>query len=88
MSAKDGSASFDFTGIYTDIVEYRSIKYIMDKADSEDQHRECEIFFTDFENGTTKIVEEFDPEEINSTEMQKAGWTAILENFKKFVASN
>lgn len=88
MSAKDKSTSFDFTGTYTEVVEFSKIKYIMDKADGENQHRDCEIIFTDQGDGTTKIEEEFYPEEINSTEMQKAGWTAILENFKKFVANS
>ncbi len=85
MSAKDGSETFDFTGTYTDVVEYASIKYIMDKEDGESKYRECTIIFTDVGDGTTKIEEEFYPEETNSEEMQKAGWTAILENFKKFV---
>lgn len=88
MAAKDGSAAFDFTGTYTEVVPYGRIKYLMDKADGENQHRECEIIFTDVGDGTTKITEEFYPEEINSTEMQKAGWAAILENFKKFVLNN
>ncbi len=60
----------------------------MDKADSEDQHRICEITFTDLGDGTTKVEEEFSPEEENSEELQRAGWQAILENFKKFVAKN
>jgi uncharacterized protein YndB with AHSA1/START domain len=85
MSAKDGSTTFDFTGTYTEVIEFYTIKYIMDKADGENQHRECEITFTDLGNSTTKIEEEFYPEEINSAEMQKAGWTAILLNFKKLV---
>lgn len=88
MSAKDGSASFDFAGMYTEVVKYKSIKYIMDKADGENQHRECDIMFTDLAGGSTEIVEEFYPEEINTEEVQKAGWVAILENFKKFVANN
>ncbi len=88
MSAKDGSQTFDFTGTYTEVSEFNKIKYIMDKADGENKHRECEIIFTDLGNGTTKIEEEFYPEEINSEEMQKAGWNAILLNFKKFVLSN
>lgn len=88
MSAKDGSATFDFTGTYTEVVEYKSIKYIMDKADGEDQYRECDIVFIDLGDGTTKIEEEFYPEQVNSEEMQKAGWQAILENFKKFVTNN
>lgn len=88
MSAKDKSAGFDFTGTYTEVEEFSKIKYIMDKADGENQNRECEVRFTDLGNGTTKIEEEFYPEEINSAEMQKAGWSAILENFKKFLWKN
>ncbi len=88
MSAKDDSTTFDFTGTYTEVVEFKKIKYIMDKADGENQHRECEIIFTDLGDGTTKVEEEFYPEEINSEEMQRAGWNAILENFKKFVVNN
>ncbi len=47
MSPKDGSSSFDFTGTYTEVVDFSKIKYIMDKADGENLHRECEIIFTD-----------------------------------------
>ncbi len=85
MSAKDGSASFDFTGTYTEVVPFEKITYIMDKADTEAEHRECDIIFTDLGDGTTKIEEEFSPEEVNSEDIQRAGWSAILENFKKFV---
>lgn len=85
MSAKDGSNTFDFTGVYTEVVEFQSITYLMDKADGENMHRECCIVFTDLGDGNTKIEEEFYPEEINSADMQRAGWHAILENFKKFV---
>ncbi|MFZ2152020.1 MAG: SRPBCC domain-containing protein [Minisyncoccia bacterium] len=88
MSAKDGSSSFDFTGTYTEVVEFSTIKYIMDKGDGENEHRECKVRFTDLSDGTTKVEEEFDPEQVNSAELQKAGWSAILENFKKFVVSN
>lgn len=57
MSAKDGSDTFDFTGTYTDVIEYKSIKYMMDKAADDQLHRECEITFTDLDNGTTKVTE-------------------------------
>jgi uncharacterized protein YndB with AHSA1/START domain len=85
MSSKDKSQGFDFMGTYTEVVEFSKIKYLMDKADGENKHRECEIMFIDLGNGTTKVEEVFYPEEINSIEMQKAGWSAILENFKKLV---
>lgn len=31
MSAKDKSASFDFTGAYAEVIELSKIKYLMDK---------------------------------------------------------
>ncbi len=37
------------------------------------------------DNGTVKITETFDAENMNSLEMQRAGWQAILDNFKKLV---
>lgn len=88
MSAKNGTNSFDFTGTYTEISELNKIKYIMDKAEGESNNRECEIVFTKLGNETTKLEEEFDSENTNSEELQRAGWSAILENFKKFVESN
>ena len=35
-----------------------------------------------------KVVETFDPENENPDEMQKNGWQAILNNFKKHVENN
>ena len=35
-----------------------------------------------------KVTETFDPEHENPEEMQRAGWQAILENFKKYVEFN
>jgi hypothetical protein len=34
-----------------------------------------------------RVTEVFDAEEINPHEMQIAGWSAILENLKKYVES-
>jgi len=87
MSAKDGSFSFDLTGTYTGVVENEEITYITDKAPEEESSRECEVKFTNLGDGTTKITEIFDAEQVNSIELQQAGWQAILENFKKFVES-
>ncbi len=88
MAAKDGSSAFDFTGTYTTIEEYKYIHYLMDAAEDEHEQRACATTFTDLGNGTTKIEQAFDSEDTNSVEMQQAGWTAILENFAKFVMSN
>jgi len=81
MAAKDGSMSFDFEGIYTHIEEHISIKYTL--LDD----RKVSIDFSS-ENGQTKIVESFEAENQNSVELQKGGWQAILNNFKKYTEEN
>lgn len=88
MKAKDGSAGFDFTGTYTEVVEFSKIKYKMDKLEQEDEHRECEVIFTDLGDDKTKVQEEFDPENLHSLDMQKSGWQSILENFKRYSEIN
>lgn len=77
MAAKDGSFSFDFGGEYTRIEENKLIEYIMEDG------RKVRIEFAD-QGGSTQVVETFDPETTNSVEMQKAGWQAILDSFKKY----
>ena len=37
---------------------------------------------------TTKVVESFEAEGTHSIEMQKGGWQAILDNFKKYTEAN
>jgi uncharacterized protein YndB with AHSA1/START domain len=80
MEAKDGSWGFDFAGVYDFVEPQKVIKYRM--ADG----RSVKVIFT--ANGdTTEVVEEFDPESENSVDMQREGWQAILNNFKKYTES-
>jgi uncharacterized protein YndB with AHSA1/START domain len=76
MAARDGSASFDFEGIYTRIEKYKAIEYLITDG------RIVEITFSANGSGT-KVTETFEIENINPAEMQRAGWQAILDNFKK-----
>lgn len=78
MQSKDESQGFDFTGRYTNVKENELIEYIMDDG------RKASILFERFEDGT-KIIETFEPESENPLEMQREGWQAILNNFKKYV---
>ena len=80
MAAKDGSFSFDFWGIYDQVELYKSISYSLGDG------RKVSISFI-VENNTTLVKQIFDPEEINSIEMQAAGWQAIMDNFKKHTES-
>jgi uncharacterized protein YndB with AHSA1/START domain len=78
MEAKDGSFGFDFEGIYSEVTPFKKIKYGLEDG------RQVETIFT--ENGeTTKVETTFDAENENPVEMQKDGWQAILNNFKKYV---
>lgn len=81
MAAKDGSFSFDFTGLYTHVEPNKSIEYTIDDG------RKVKLTFSEAGN-KTKITETFDPESINSPEMQRDGWQAILNNFKAYTEAN
>ncbi|MBK8949690.1 MAG: SRPBCC family protein [Flavobacteriales bacterium] len=80
MAARDGSFSFDFEGVYDDVQEHRRIAYTMSDG------RTCDVRFTE-EGGGTRITETFDAETMNSEDMQRAGWQAILDRFKMHAES-
>ena len=79
MAAKDGSFSFDFTGIYTKIELDAVIEYEITGG------RKVSILFEKLSEDTCKITEIFESENINSLELQQQGWQAILNNFKNYV---
>lgn len=80
MEAKDGSAGFDFGGTYTEVVPRARIFYVMSGADE----RKVDVTFTVVDDGVL-VTETFDAETENPVDMQRAGWQAILDNFKKYV---
>lgn len=81
MAARDGSMSFDFGGTYTTVNENELIEYTLGDG------RKVKIIF-EADGDRTKITETFDPENQNPLEMQKGGWQAILDNFKKHTEEN
>jgi uncharacterized protein YndB with AHSA1/START domain len=81
MEAKDGSFGFDFGGIYDDVKTNELITYKMDDG------RKVRIEFHPEEKGT-KVTEIFEPESQNPIEMQKGGWQAIMNNFKKYAEAS
>ena len=78
MEARDGSVGFDFNGVYIEVKENVLIAYTIEGG------RKVIVNFSE-DSGNTKIVVNFEPENENSLEMQRAGWQAILDNFKKYV---
>ena len=77
MEAKDGSFGFDFETIYTEIQDGKQFS-------SEFGGRTATVQFNDL-GSQTEVVITFDPENENPVEMQRDGWQAILDNFKKYV---
>lgn len=80
MEAKDGSMGFDFSGTYSKVLTHKEIEYLLD------DDRKVEILFLQEKNKTTIRIF-FQAESMNPIEMQKAGWQAILNNFKKYTES-
>lgn len=81
MAAKDGSMQFDFGGVYDEVNHHSRIAYTMSDG------RRVAITFTP-NSGSVDVVETFDAENTHPVDMQRAGWQAILENFKKYTETN
>ena len=77
MEAKDGSMGFDFAGEYTHVDAPTLIE-------SRFGDRSLRVTFEATDNGVV-VREEFDAEAQNDIAMQKAGWQAILDSFKRYV---
>ena len=80
MEAKDGSFGFDFAGVYDTVKTNELIEYTIGDG------RKVKVNFSSAD-GKTKVVETFEAESVNSIELQKGGWQAILNNFKKYAES-
>jgi uncharacterized protein YndB with AHSA1/START domain len=80
MEAKDGSFGFDFIATYTSIIEGEAFTY-------EFGGRTASVTLNS-KNTQTEISVLFEPETENPIDMQKAGWQAILDNFKTYTENN
>mgnify|MGYP000853871665 CR=1 FL=1 len=81
MAAKDGSFSFDFGGTYNVVTQHSYIEFTIGDG------RKVKINFENNGNSTT-VSESFEAENVNPIEMQRSGWQAILDNFKKYTENN
>ena len=81
MEAKDGSFGFDFGGVYDKVELNKAIAYTMGDG------RKVNVSFRS-DGKKTEVVETFEAEDTNPVEMQRGGWQAILDNFKKYTESH
>ena len=79
MEAKDGSFGFDFAGIYTEVIPNQRLAYSFGE-------RIATIEFVAVAEGV-RVTVSFDAESTHSTEQQRGGWQAILDNFQRYVES-
>ncbi|MCB0530818.1 MAG: VOC family protein [Lewinellaceae bacterium] len=77
MEARDGSAGFDFGGTYSRVEAPQRIEYAIGDG------RRVQVTFSETDAGTF-VMESFEAETMHPVEMQRDGWQAILENFKRY----
>ncbi|WP_296705302.1 SRPBCC family protein [Algoriphagus sp.] len=80
MEAKDGSFGFEFGGVYQDVIKHQLISYILEDS------RTVKITFEE-KDEEILVVETFEAESENPIELQRDGWQAIMNNYKKYVES-
>ena len=78
MEAKDGSFGFDFWGIYSQIEDPNFLEIFLGDG------RKMTVYFA-MDGDQTRVKEVFEAETENTIELQKNGWQAILNNFKKYI---
>jgi len=81
MESKDGTMGFDFWGIYDEVKTNELIAYTLGDG------RKAEVIFIP-EGNATKVLVTFEAETQNPIELQRGGWQAILDNFKKYTETN
>lgn len=80
MEARDGSMGFDFCGRIMALEAMRRIDYEFDDG------RRVEVGF-DQQASTVTVWQLFDADSSHPEDQQRAGWQAILDNFKAYVES-
>ena len=78
MESKDGKYGFDFGGVYDTVEPHEKIAYTIGDG------RRVSVVFEAVKRGT-KITETFEGESENSVDMQREGWQAILDSYKRYV---
>ncbi len=78
MEARDGSMGFDLEGTIHTVTPGSLFEMTLS-----DGRKVCTTFLV--EGDRTQVITVFDAETENSVEMQKDGWQAILDNFRRYV---
>lgn len=82
MSSRDGTNSFDFSGIYSRVEDFKEINYSLG------DNREVQVIFEKMGESSTRVTEIFEAETENSEDLQRSGWQSIIDNFKNYTETN
>jgi uncharacterized protein YndB with AHSA1/START domain len=77
LSSKDKTVTFDLPGVYTKIEPLKSLNYTLGGR------REVIVNFEETGDGV-EVTETFETEPTHTLDEQRAGWQAILDNFKRY----
>ena len=77
MEARDGSMGFDFSGKFIAVEPLKHLSILLD------DNRTLEVWFEE-QIGGVRVTEEFEAEQENEPELQRMGWQAILDAFKRY----
>ena len=78
MEAKDKSFGFDFEAVYEEVDPHKALTLVM--GDGRRARTTFEAIGTE-----TKVTTVFDAEAQNSLDLQRSGWQAILDNFRRHI---
>ena len=81
MEAKDGSAGFDFEATYNEIIEGENFTCTLP------DNRVVNVKFNEL-GDKMEVIITFDAEKEYPPELQRDGWQAILNNFRKYTETN
>ncbi len=81
MEAVDGSFGFDYCGSYQQVEPEQLLGFTLDDG------RKVEVTFSAEDEDSTKVTVSFEPEQTNPTDLQRAGWQAILDSYAAHAAT-
>jgi uncharacterized protein YndB with AHSA1/START domain len=81
MEAKDGSMGFDYEGTFIELAPPKHLRLALGPD------REVLVEFKETAQGT-EVSQTFTPESTFPPEQQRAGWQAIMDNYRQYLAGN
>lgn len=81
MEEREGAGGFDLEGEFTRVDHMRRIDFVLDDG------RKVSVEFRETPEGV-HVSETFEAENTFSPELQRDGWQAILDNFRRYAEMN